>query len=300
MLSRNFFRRLFSSTHKPKVECVFHEDTNTCCYIVSSNHTGHAMVIDSVLDYDSVNHRSSTHHVDKVISKIKSHHWKLSYILETHVHADHLTGAQVLKKAFPEAKSAIGANVVKVQETFAKALNLKNLSLKGSEFDVLLRDGDKIGTGDLELRAIATPGHTPACMVYVVGDAVFTGDTIFMPDFGTARCDFPGGSAEELYSSIKKIFELPESHRVFVGHDYGTESRKPAWETTVFTEKHHNKQMNIKTTKDEFVTWRKSRDAKLSLPKLIMQSLQVNLRNGQLPEPESNDVVYFKIPVNLL
>lgn len=300
MFSRMFLRRMFSAAHKPKVECVFHEDTNTCCYIVSCSQTGQAAVIDSVLDYDPVNHRSSTTHVDKVISKIKSHHWNLSHIIETHVHADHLTGAQALKKAFPNAKSAIGANVVKVQETFAKALNLKSISLKGSEFDILLHNEDKLHIGSMELRALATPGHTPACMIFIVGDAVFTGDTIFMPDFGTARCDFPGGSAEQLYDSIKKIFELPETSRVFVGHDYGTEARKPAWETTVFAEKHHNKQMNMKTTKEEFVTWRKGRDAKLSLPKLIMQSLQVNLRNGQLPEPESNGVVYFKLPLNLL
>ncbi|OMJ82897.1 hypothetical protein SteCoe_16294 [Stentor coeruleus] len=300
MFTRLAIRRMLSAIQKPQVECVFHDDTNTCCYIASCNQTGHAIVIDSVFDYDPINHRTSTTHADKLIDKIKAKNMTLDYILESHVHADHLTGAQLLKKAFPNAKSAIGFNVVKVQETFSKALNLKNISLKGLEFDLLLKNEDKLKVGNMELRAIHTPGHTPACMVYVLGDAVFTGDTIFMPDFGTARCDFPGASAEQLYDSIRKIFELPETNRVFVGHDYGTESRKVAWETTVHAEKHHNKQMNMKTTKEDFVAWRKGRDAKLSLPKLIFQSLQVNLRNGLLPEPDSSNVVYFRIPINLL
>ena len=300
MIGRLLIRSLSSAVKVPKVECIFHDETSTCCYLVSCKETGQAAVIDSVYDYDSINHKSSTTHADKVVSKIKSDNLSLAYILETHVHADHLTGAKVLKKAFPNAKCAIGENVVTVQQTFGKALNLKYLSLKGSEFEVLFKDNQKFSIGNLVGRAISTPGHTPACVVYEIGDAVFTGDTIFMPDFGTARCDFPGGSAEQLYDSIQKIFQLPDSHRVFVGHDYGTENRKPAWESTIHSEKNTNKQLNIKTSKEDFVSWRKGRDSKLSLPKLIFQSLQVNLRNGIFPEPEDNGVIYFKLPLNLI
>lgn len=299
MIGRLLSRFVGAVAHKPKVECVFDDATNTCTYLVSCTQTGASCVIDPVLDYDPVNHKTSTVHADKVIHKIKTENLSLTHIIETHVHADHLTGAQVLKKAFPHAKTMIGSHVVAVQKTFAQLLNLTNVSLNGSEFDVLVKHNDEFHIGQLHMRAIHSPGHTPACTVYVIGDAVFTGDTIFMPDFGTARCDFPGGSAEQLYDSIQKIFELPESHRVFVGHDYGTETRKVAWETTINAEKHHNKQANHKVTKDEFVAWRKGRDAKLSFPKLIMQSLQVNLRNGHLPDPESNGQIYFKLPVNL-
>ena len=282
------------------MECIFHDDTSTCCYIVSCPETGKAAVIDPVLDYDSVNHKTSTTHADKVISHLKSSNLSLEYSMETHVHADHLTGSQILKKAFPRVKSMIGANVVAVQDTFAKALNLKYISKDGSDFDVLLKDNQEFSIGNIAVRALNTPGHTPACMVYVVGDAAFTGDTIFMPDFGTARCDFPGGSAEQLYNSIQRIFQLPEHFRVFVGHDYGTETRKPAWETTILAEKTENKQLNSKTSKEEFIAWRKGRDSKLSLPKLIFQALQVNLRNGLLPPAEENGVSYFKLPINLL
>jgi glyoxylase-like metal-dependent hydrolase (beta-lactamase superfamily II) len=288
-----------SHTHKPKVDCFFHEDTNTCCYLVSSPHSGDALLIDSVLDYDPVGHRTSTKHADQVISAIRSANLTLHYILETHVHADHLTGAQVFKSAFPKAKTGIGFNVAQVQQTFSSIFNVSSISNTGSEFDILLKDQEKVRAGELELKAIWSPGHTPACMVYVVGDAVFTGDTIFMPDFGTARCDFPGGSAELLYESIQKIYALNEEFRVFVGHDYGTDQRKFAWETSVHAEKYHNKQLNVKIKKEEFLKWRKERDAKLALPKLIFQSLQVNLRNGVLPEKETNGVSYFKIPINL-
>ena len=298
MFLRPLFRK-FSIQTIPKVECLFHEDTSTCCYIISCPETGKAGVIDSVLDYDPVNHKTHTIHADKVISRLKFLNLELSYIFETHVHADHLTGAQVLKKAYPNALTGIGANVVSVQQTFAKILNLNTILPKGSDFDILLNDNQNVSIGNLNGKVISVPGHTPACSLFVFGDAVFTGDTIFMPDFGTARCDFPGGSADQLYDSIQKIFELPDSYRVFVGHDYGTESRKPAWETTIFEEKNHNKQLNKNTKKEEFVAWRKTRDSKLSLPKLIMQSLQVNLRNGALPEAENNGIAYFKLPLNI-
>lgn len=300
MFVRLLTRRMANSQIIPNVKCIFHEETSTCCYIVSCPETGKAAVIDSVLDYDSVNHKTSMVHADRVISTLRSENLSLIYNLETHIHADHITGAQVLKKAFPGVKSMIGENVISVQETFAKALNMKKLLKNISDFDILLKDNHEFTIGKINAKAMSTPGHTPACMVYTIGDCAFTGDTIFMPDFGTARCDFPGGSAELLYESIHKIFKLPDHYRVFVGHDYGTESRKPAWETTILAEKTSNKQLNMKTTKEEFVAWRKGRDSKLSLPKLIFQSLQVNLRNGIMPEAEDNGVVYFKIPLNLL
>jgi glyoxylase-like metal-dependent hydrolase (beta-lactamase superfamily II) len=297
MFGRLLTRYISTIKKSPKVDCLYHEDTGTCCYIVACPDTGKAAVIDPVLDYDSVNHKISKTHADKVISAINSYNYSLSYIIETHIHADHITGAQVLKKAFPDAKTIIGANVIAVQKTFGEMLNLKNVSLTGEEFDILIKDNDTFSIGNINVKAISTPGHTPACMVYVIGDSVFTGDTIFMPDFGTARCDFPGGSAELLYESIQKIFELPDSYKVFVGHDYGTDTRKPLWETTIRAEKLENKQLNINVSKEQFLNWRKARDSKLSLPKLIMQSLQVNLRNGAMPEPESNGVSYFKLPL---
>lgn len=300
MIGRLLSRFVGAVVHKPKVECILDDATNTCTYLVSCPQTGASCVIDSVLDYDPVNHKTSTLHADKVIHRIQSENLKLTHILETHVHADHITGAQVLKKAYPQAKTMIGAQVVTVQKTFAKLLNLPEISLTGAEFDILVNHNDEFHIGQLHMKAIHSPGHTPACTVFVIGDAVFTGDTIFMPDFGTARCDFPGGSAELLYDSIQRIFDLPESHRVFVGHDYGTDARKVAWETTIHAEKFHNKQANHRVTKEEFVAWRKGRDSKLSLPKLIMQSLQVNLRNGLFPAPESNGQVYFKLPINLI
>lgn len=299
MLGRLITRCMGVTSHRTKVDCIFEEDTNTCTYLVSCPQTGAACVIDPVLDYDAINHKTSTLHADKLIHKIQSNHLTLTHILETHVHADHLTGAQIIKNAFPNAKTMIGSQVAVVQKTFSQLLNLPDISMTGAEFDGLFHDKDVFHIGKLEAQAIHSPGHTPACMVYVIGDAVFTGDTIFMPDFGTARCDFPGGSAEQLYDSIHKIFELPENYRVFVGHDYGTEVRKPIWESTIHAEKFHNKQLNHRTSKEEFIAWRKARDSKLSLPRLIMQSLQVNLRNGRLPSPEGNGQVYFKLPVNL-
>ena len=299
------FLRLLSRSHCvssqiPKVECIFHEETCTCCYIVSCPSTGQAAVIDSVLDYDLINHKTSSSHIDRVLSHLASSHLSPVFSIETHVHADHITAAQHLKKAFPNIKSMIGSKITVVQSTFAKALGLTTLAdTLGQDFDHLAEDNHQFQIGKISARALHTPGHTPACMAYVIGDAVFTGDTIFMPDFGTARCDFPGGSAELLYHSIQKIFELPEHFRVFVGHDYGTETRKPAWESTILAEKTFNKQLNARTPKEEFIAWRKDRDSRLKLPRLIFQSLQVNLRNGIMPESEDNGVAYFRIPINL-
>ena len=217
--------------------------------------------------------------------------------------ADHLTGAKYLKEKYPNAKTGIGANVTTVQKEFSKVFNYTESDRKtdGSQFDILFKDGDTITLGELEGRIIYTPGHTPACVCYVLGDAVFTGDTIFMPDFGTARCDFPGGSSSDLYSSVKRLYdELSDDVRVFVGHDYQPGGRELLFETTIGEEKTTNKQLKVDTSGEEFALWRSERDAQLGMPKLIIPSLQVNLRNGELPDAEDNGVSYLKIPVNLL
>ena len=228
----------------------------------------------------------------------------VEYILESHVHADHLTGAKYLQSQFPTAKTGIGANVTKVQEVFSEIFNYTSQDLKtdGSQFDVLFKDGDTFPLGELEVRVLNTPGHTPACVCYVVGkDAVFTGDTIFMPDFGTARCDFPGGSSSSLYTSIKRLYdELPDDTRVYVGHDYQPGGRELLFQTTIGEEKSTNKQLKGDTSEDEFATWRSERDGQLGMPKLLLPSIQVNLRGGEFPKAESNGVSYLKIPINFV
>ena len=283
--------------NQPEVTCLHHKETGTACYIAACPRTKICAIIDPVLDYDPVAHKVSTTHASQVIATVEEHQYQPAYIIETHVHADHLTGAQVLKKRFPEAKTVIGFNVIQVQRTFAAMLGL-DFPCDGSQFDKLMQDGEEYTLGDLSCRAIWTPGHTPACMNHIIGDAVFSGDTVFMPDFGTARCDFPGGSAETLYESVQKVFELPAHYRLFVGHDYGLDSRAVSWETTIAASRQSNKHVHEGTSREEFVTWRKGRDATLPLPKLIMQSLQVNLCNGVLPPAESNGLSYFKIPVS--
>lgn len=214
-----------------------------------------------------------------------------------------MTGAKYLKETYPNAKTGIGSNVTKVQTTFSNIFNYTEEDLKtdGSQFDVLFKDGDTFQLGDMEGRVIYTPGHTPACVCYVLGDAVFTGDTIFMPDFGTARCDFPGGSSSDLYSSVRRLYdELTDDVRVFVGHDYQPGGRELLFQTTIGEEKTTNKQLKGDTSGEEFSLWRSERDAQLGMPKLIVPALQVNLRNGEMPKPESNGVSYLKIPINLL
>ena len=217
--------------------------------------------------------------------------------------ADHLTGAKFLKEKYPNAKTGIGSNVTKVQTEFSKVFNYTEDDLKtdGSQFDILFKDGDTFKLGNAEGRVISTPGHTPACVCYILGDAVFTGDTIFMPDFGTARCDFPGGSSSDLYSSVKRLYdELSDDVRVFVGHDYQPGGRELLFQTTIGEEKTTNKQLKADTSGEEFAKWRSERDSQLGMPKLIIPSMQANLRNGEMPKPESNGVSYMKIPINLL
>mgnify|MGYP001822459179 FL=1 len=277
----------------------FHDPaTFTITYVVSDPATRRAAIIDSVLDFDPASGRTSTASADAVIAFVRQEGLEVDWILETHVHADHLTGAPYLRDEFG-GKTGIGADVATVQETFKGVFNLKDLATDGSQFDHLFEDGETFSVGELEGRVIATPGHTPACVTYVIGDAGFVGDTLFMPDFGSARTDFPGGSAPDLYDSIQKILALPDETRLFMCHDYKAPGRDEfAWVTSVAEQRAANIHINDKVTRDEFVHMREERDAQLGMPKLILPSLQVNLRAGLLPEPEDNEVRYLKIPLD--
>ena len=284
----------------PDVKAFFDEATNTVTYVVADPETAQCVVIDPVLDYDAAAGRTSTTSIDEVIQFIRDEQLNLGLVLETHVHADHLTAAPVLKKEL-QSRTAIGADITKVQEVFSGVFNLSDVATDGSQFDVLLSDGDDIPVGNITGKVMHTPGHTPACNTFVIGDAAFVGDTLFMPDFGTARCDFPGGDAEALYDSIQRILELPSDTRLFMCHDYkGPDRDEYAWETTIAEQRQNNVHIHDGTSKEEFVAFRKKRDAQLGVPKLILPSIQVNIRSGDMPEPESNGVSYMKIPVNAL
>jgi glyoxylase-like metal-dependent hydrolase (beta-lactamase superfamily II) len=283
----------------PKIEAFFDERTNTITYLLADPETGMAAVIDPVLDFDNASGRASTASADRVLAAAQARGWQIVWILETHVHADHLTGAPYLKQK-TGAKVGIGARVREVQKIFRPVFNLADVSGDGSEFDHLFLDGERFEIGGLSGRVIATPGHTPACVAYHVADAVFVGDTIFMPDFGTARADFPGGSARDLYRSTRRILALPPETRLFMCHDYKPAGRdRYVWETTVAEERASNVHVRDGISEDEFVALRKARDAKLQAPALLMPSIQVNIRGGRLPEAEANGVRYLKIPLRL-
>ncbi len=282
----------------PTVHAFHDEATFTITYVVSDPATGRAAIIDTVLDFDPASGRTSTASADEVIEFVNGNGLEVDWILETHVHADHLSGAPYIRDKLG-GKAAIGADVRTVQETFKSVFNLKDLATDGSQFDHLFEDGDAFAVGDIEGRVIATPGHTPACITYVIGDAAFVGDTMFMPDFGSARTDFPGGSATQLYDSIQKILSLPGDTRLFMCHDYKAPGRDEyAWETTVEEQRARNIHINDEVSREQFVEMRESRDSQLGMPKLILPSLQVNLRAGHLPDPEDNDIRYLKIPLD--
>jgi glyoxylase-like metal-dependent hydrolase (beta-lactamase superfamily II) len=282
----------------PDVKAFFDEATNTVTYVVADPETAQCVVIDPVLDYDAAAGRTSTASIDEVIQFIRDEQLNLGLVLETHVHADHLTAAPVLKKEL-QSRTAIGADITKVQEVFTGVFNLSDVATDGSQFDVLLSDGDDIPVGNITGKVMYTPGHTPACNTFVIGDAAFVGDTLFMPDFGTARCDFPGGDAEALYDSIQRIFELPNDTRLFMCHDYkGPDRDEYAWETTVAEQRQKNLHIHDGTAKEAFVAFRKKRDAQLGMPRLILPSIQVNIQAGDMPAAESNGVSYMKIPLN--
>jgi len=284
----------------PNVTAFFDETTNTVTYVVADPASNKCVVIDPVLDYDAVAGRISTDSVDAVIDFIKQENLLLEWVLETHIHADHLSAAPALKAA-TGAKIAVGSGISAVQSVFKKFFNIQDLVADGSQFDRLLRDGDEFQLGEISGHVMHTPGHTPACVTIVIGNAAFVGDTLFMPDFGTARCDFPGGDAGTLYDSIQKILALPDDTRLFMCHDYKAPGRDEfAWETSVAEQRANNIHIRDGTSRDEFVKFRSQRDATLGVPKLIIPSIQVNIRAGDSPPPEDNGVSYLKIPLNQL
>lgn len=283
---------------KPDVKPFFDEATFTVTYVVSDAATGRAAIIDPVLDFDAASGRTSSDSADEVVAFVNDNKLGVDWILETHVHADHLSGAPYLREKLG-GRAAIGKDVTAVQSAFKGVFNLQDLATDGSQFEHLFADGETFQVGDIAGRIIATPGHTPACITYLIGDAAFVGDTLFMPDFGSARTDFPGGSAPQLYESIQKILALPDDTRLFMCHDYKAPGRDVyAWETSVAEQRASNIHINDKVTRDEFVAMREERDSQLGMPKLILPSLQVNLRAGELPEPEDNDIRYLKIPLD--
>jgi glyoxylase-like metal-dependent hydrolase (beta-lactamase superfamily II) len=283
---------------KPEVRAFFDEATFTVTYVVSDPATSRAAIIDPVLDFDAASGRTSTTSADEVITYLRANDLGVDWILETHVHADHLSGAPYLKETVG-GQTAIGTDVRSVQGTFKGVFNLKDLAVDGSQFDRLFSDGDTFSIGDIDGHVVATPGHTPACVTYVIGDAAFVGDTLFMPDFGTARTDFPGGDAGLLYDSIQKTLSLPDDTRLFMCHDYKAPGRdKYAWETTVAEQRENNIHINKNVSREQFIEMREGRDAELGMPKLILPSIQVNVRAGELPAPEDNDIRYLKIPLD--
>jgi glyoxylase-like metal-dependent hydrolase (beta-lactamase superfamily II) len=288
-------------TRRPDVKAFFDEPTNTVSYVVSDPETRRAAVIDSVLDYDPKSGRTSKHGADAIIAYVSEAELTVDWVLETHVHADHLSAAPYLKSALG-GRMAIGAHITTVQNVFGKIFNAgTEFQRDGRQFDHLFEDGDTFELGSIPAKVIHTPGHTPADLTYVIGDAAFVGDTLFMPDYGTARCDFPGGSAQTLYRSIQKLFALPGDTRVFLCHDYKAEGRDHyAWETTVDEQKRANVHVHEGVGEAEFVKMRTERDRTLSMPTLILPSVQVNMRAGELPPAEDNGVRYLKIPLDTL
>lgn len=278
------------------VKHFFHKATSTLTYVVFDDESQQAIVIDPVLDFDQASGNYWTESIDEVAGFIDSNNLTPVYLLETHVHADHLSGALGLKEKYSNAKTGINSNITKVQEIFTKALNVK-VPVDGSQFDILLNNNEVVECGELTFKVLHTPGHTPTCTCFLIKDMLFTGDTIFMPDFGTGRCDFPAGCAEDLFHSIVSIvYELPDETRIFVGHDYQPGGRELAFETTVKECKANNIQLKENTSKEEFVGFRTERDSKLSAPKLLYPSLQLNINAGKFPEVDETDKMFLKVP----
>ncbi len=286
---------------KPIVKSFFDPATNTITHVVHDKASREAIIFDPVLDYDAASGRTSTKSADMVIDYIEGAKLKTKYIIETHVHADHLSSAPYLKEKLG-GQTMIGGDVDAVQKVFGGVFNAgEAFAQDGSQFDILPSDGDTYMLGDTKMTAIHTPGHTPACMSYLIADMVFVGDTLFMPDFGTARCDFPGGSAETLYNSIQKLFTLPDETRVFLCHDYKAPGRDEyVWQTTIGEQKRSNKHVGGDADMADFVKMRTERDATLNMPKLILPSVQVNMRAGEFPSADDNGTTYLKIPINAL
>ncbi|MFG0724030.1 MBL fold metallo-hydrolase [Pseudomonas sp. GLN_6] len=286
---------------QPVVETFFDPATFTYSYVVTDPSTQRCAIIDSVLDYNPASGCTSHSSADRLIKFVKDQRLQVDWLLETHVHADHLSAAPYLKRELG-GQLAIGENITIVQNTFGKLFNAgTEFATDGRQFDRLFRDGDTFQVGNIQARAIHTPGHTPACMTYLIGDAGFVGDTLFMPDYGTARCDFPGGDARTLYQSIRKLFALPGETRLFMCHDYKAPGRENFRnQTSVAEERAHNVHVHEGVSEDDFVAMRSARDATLGMPTLILPSVQVNMRAGQLPPAEDNGTRYLKIPLDVL
>ena len=284
----------------PLVKTFFDEPTFTFSYVVSDPETKRCAIVDSVLDFDYAAGKTDTASADQIVDYVKAEGLTVDWILETHVHADHLSAAPYLKDKLG-GQLSIGEHITTVQNVFGKAFNEGSAFQRdGSQFDHLFKDEEQFKIGTIEARAMHTPGHTPACMSYLIGDALFVGDTLFMPDYGTARCDFPGGDAHTLYISVQKIFSLPDETRMFMCHDYKAPGRDHYLnETTVGEERLHNVHVGEGKCEQEFIKMRNERDATLSMPRLILPSVQVNMRAGHMPEPEENGQSYLKVPVNL-
>ncbi|MDN2567059.1 MBL fold metallo-hydrolase [Aquibium sp. A9E412] len=285
---------------QPEVKAFFDEATNTISYVVKDPKSNACAVVDSVMDIDYAAGRITFDSADAIIQYIRDNDLKVEWIIETHVHADHLSAAPYIQEKLG-GKMGIGENITIVQDTFGKVFNEGTAFQRdGSQFDRLFTDGDSYQIGSMTAHVMHTPGHTPACMTHVIGDAAFVGDTLFMPDGGSARADFPGGDARTLYRSIKRVLELPEETRLFMCHDYGPNGRDIQWETTVKDEREHNIHARDGVGEDEFVRMREERDATLAMPKLIIPSLQVNMRGGRMPEPDPAGKTFLKVPVNTL
>ena len=283
----------------PEIRAFFDEATNSVSYLVADPATRAAAAIDPVLGFDPVSGRIDHEGADRILSAAEEGGYSIAWILETHAHADHLSAAQYLKRR-TGAKLAIGAGIRKVQGAFAPRFGADDVKPDGGDFDRLLDDGEALALGDLTIEVIATPGHTPACVSYKVGDAVFVGDTMFMPDYGTARCDFPGGDARQLYRSMQRILSLPRETRLFMCHDYKAPGRDAfAWETTVGEQRDRNVHIAGGVGEDDYVAMRTARDATLKVPKLLYPAIQVNIRGGRLPPPEANGMRYLKLPLSL-
>ena len=289
------------SPARPVVVAFFDEATFTYSYVVSDPESGQCALIDPVLDFDPNAGRTSHQGAQRLVDHVRARGLQVQWLLETHVHADHLSAAPFLRQALGGAL-AIGSHITQVQFTFARLFNAEpGFATDGRQFDHLFRDGERFQVGGIEAMALHTPGHTPACMTYVIGDAAFVGDTLFMPDYGTARCDFPGGDARTLYRSIHRLFALPDETRMFMCHDYKAPGRETyRYETTVGEQRRHNVHVHEGVDEATFVAMRTARDKTLEMPRLILPSVQVNMRAGELPPPEDNGVRYLKLPLDVL
>lgn len=287
--------------NRPDVTSFFHDGTNTVSHVVADRETGRAAIVDPVLDYCAASGRTATTHAQKSVDFVRDAGLTVDWILETHIHADHLSAAPWLKEQMG-GTIAIGENVKEVQRVFGKLFGAEAaFRADGSQFDHLFTDNETFQIGTIEARAIWTLGHTPACMSFLIGDAVFVGDTLFMPDFGTARCDFPGGDPHQLYHSIQRLYELPDDTRMFLCHDYQTKGRDGfAWETTVGEQKRTNIHVREGVSEDDFVAMRTARDKTLAMPQLILPSVQINMRAGEKPPPDASGQRYIKIPLDAL